>query len=176
MQNINETKLARVWQHWTNPERAAALLTAFRGEYDLSENLKRNRALAADIRAAGYGFVFVEGHWIENQGTNNERNVEEDSLLVNAPAADFSKFRDTILQLGAKFEQEAVIIKSPSGDSNLYVNGASVQDLGQLHPEKMGQAYTQLRRSKKNTGKTFVFDDVRHDVGFLQRLAGITVR
>jgi hypothetical protein len=175
MSQLNEIKLSRVWQYWSNPERVAALLTAFRGNFDLEENLRRNRALAADVRNLGYGFVFVDGYWIENQGTDLERKVKEDTLLITAPADKFEKFERQMIQLARQYNQEAVLIKSADGSSRVqYVDGDSI-DLGSIRPDGMGEIYTQLKRTAKGQpiGRTFTFEDVREDIGWLQRLAGL---
>ena len=78
MDNVSEASLSRVWQH-TQSDRPIALLTAFRGEFGQADNIKRNKTLAAQVRKLGYGFFFVDGYWIENQGTPEEIHVSEDS-------------------------------------------------------------------------------------------------
>jgi hypothetical protein len=75
MEIISEVKLARVHQYFTDLDRTAALLTAFRGEYTREENQQRNRTLAAEIRKLGYGYVFVDGYWVENLGRPDEVRV-----------------------------------------------------------------------------------------------------
>lgn len=63
MKNLNESSLSRVWQH-VKSAKPICILTAFCGEHELQKNIQRNKALAADIRAAGYGYFFVDGYWI----------------------------------------------------------------------------------------------------------------
>lgn len=57
MTQVQEASLSRIWQH-AKSDRPIALLTAFRGEYDREENVRRNRQLAATIRKLGYALLF----------------------------------------------------------------------------------------------------------------------
>lgn len=170
MQQLSEIKLSRVWQHFTDPERNVALLTAFRGSYTREENLIRNKSLIADIRNLGYGLVIVDGAWIENQGTEHEKHVSEDSILVIGSKYKDDEFADTIHKLGNNFDQDAVIVKDHRGTRLIFNNG-SEQEFTSMKPGKLASVYTKLRPSEKNS--TFVFEGEREDLGFLQRLAGI---
>ena len=163
---LTESSLSRVWQHFKNPDKQVAILTAFRGEYDRDENISRNRDLAAKIRELGYGFFFVDGYWIENQGTPEEQHVSEDSIFVVAPATkqDFDK---QMHQLGNYYNQDAVLVKNSSGPELIYKDG-STEQLGDLKPGKLSQAYTKLRTNKRSN--TFVFESERDDRGFISRL------
>jgi hypothetical protein len=166
--NLLEASLTRVWQHYEDKNRVFAILTAFRGEYDFDENKARNSALASDIRNLGYGFFYLDGYWIENEGTDNERRVKEDSLFVSTQnTKDFAK---NILSLGKKYNQEAVVVKDEEGARLLFSNGDTM-NLGDLKPGKMGDIYSQLR-GKGN--RTFIFESERDDLGWIQRLAGLT--
>lgn len=78
---INESSLSRILSH-VNNERDFAILTAYRGIYSHNENKIRNSVLAADIKKLGYGFFHLDGFYIENMNTSDERHVKEDSLFV----------------------------------------------------------------------------------------------
>lgn len=171
MKEIKEASLSRVWQH-AESDRPIALLTAFRGEYDREENVRRNKELAATIRKMGYGFFFVDGYWIENQGTPEEVHVSEDSLFVIAPEGTDEKFRAQMIELGAKYNQDGVLVKDKDGAKVYTSDGSVMFDVGTLRPGKAGEIYTRLRNNKKSN--TFVFENERDDLGWLQRLAGIT--
>lgn len=170
MDQINETKLSRVWQLFTDDAYSVAILTAFRGEYRYEENVRRNNALAADLRAAGYGITFVEGHWVENQGTENAQDVVEDSILVSGPKVQVTEFAANIHRLGNKYDQEAVIVKDMKGTRLIFKDG-SVESLGELRPGRLGALYTRLRTNKN--ASTFVFESEREPISWIMRLAGI---
>lgn len=168
--HLNEASLSRVWQH-AESDRPIALLTAFRGEFDREQNVRRNKELAATIRKLGYGYFFVDGYWIENQGTAEEVHVSEDSIFVIAPEGSDEKFRNQMVQLGAKYNQDGVLIKDKDGAKIYEKDGSVMFDVGTLKPGKAGEIYTRLRNNKKSN--TFVFESERDDLGWLQRLAGI---
>lgn len=167
MTQITEASLSRVWQH-TNSDRPIAMLTAFRGEYDREENVKRNKELAATIRNLGYGFFFLDGFWIENQGTEDEIHVSEDSLFVIAPAGSDEEFRSAMIKLGAKYNQDGVLVKDRDGAKVYTKTGDVMFDVGTLKPGKAGEIYSKLRNNKDSN--TFVFEGERDDDGFIARL------
>lgn len=167
MKNITEASLSRVWQH-ANSDRPIALLTAFRGEYSREENIQRNKTLAATIRKLGYGFFFLDGYWIENQGTENEVHVSEDSLFVIGNAGEDQQFRQQMIELGAKYNQDGVLVKDLEGAKVYTKTGDVMFDVGSLAPGKAGEIYSRLRNNKKSN--TFVFESERDDLGFIARL------
>ena len=167
--NINESSLSRVWQHFDNPDRAVGILTAFRGEHTREENLARNKGLSAAIRNLGLGFFYVDGYWVENQGTPEETAVAEDSIFVVGNASD-KDFARKLHELGNKYNQDAVLVKDADGTRLIFKDG-SEQSLGNLSPGGLGQAYTKLRNNKSSN--TFIFKEERDDIGFIARLAGI---
>jgi len=169
MNTVSEASLSRVWQH-TKSNRPIALITAFRGEYTREENLERNRSLASDVRTAGFGYFFVDGYWIENKGTANEKHVAEDSLFVIGDPDSDREFTQTMIKLGAAYDQEGVLIKTQEGAA-VYFGDGSKQDVGELVPGKMAEIYTKLRRVNPRAS-AFVFESERDDLGWLQRLAG----
>lgn len=170
MNNLKEASLSRVWQH-VESDRPIALLTAFRGEYDREENVRRNKELAATIRKLGYGYFFVDGYWIENQGTPEEVHVAEDSMFVIAPEGADEKFRSQMISLSDKYNQDGVLVKDRDGAKVYGKQGDVIFDVGTLQPGKAGDLYTRLRNNKKSN--TFVFESERDDLGWLQRLAGV---
>jgi len=172
MTQLNESSLSRVWQHFDNPDRSVALLSAFRGEFDREENIERSKELAAQIRGMGYGFFYVDGFWIENPGTDREQKVQEDSLFVTAPATD-RDFAERIHQLGNQYEQDGVLVKDAAGVRIIYRNG-SVETKERLSMGSLGYVYTRLRNNRKANSFTFV--EERDDLGFIARLAGLKPR
>lgn len=167
MVDILEASLSRVWQHAESTDTAFAILTAFRGEYTYEDNVKRNRSLAADLKNQGYGFFYLDGYWVENSGTDQERRVKEDSIFIIAKTQQ--GFAQTIHSLGNRYDQEAVVVKDAEGTRLIFKDGSETS-LGKLRPGKLGTIYSQLR-GKKNA--TFVFESERDDLGWISRLAGI---
>jgi hypothetical protein len=169
MTQINESSLSRVWQHFNNPETAVGILTAFRGDNTYEQNKARNATLTADLRSAGYGFFYVDGYWIENEGTPDERKVKEDSVFVVGKASD-TDFAPRLHKLGNQFNQDAVLVKDSKGTRLIFRDG-SEQALGKVSAGGLSTLYTKLRNNKKSN--TFTFTEERDDIGFIARLAGV---
>lgn len=162
-----EASLSRVWQH-ARSDRPIALLTAFRGEYDKETNIQRNKELAATIKNMGVGYFFVDGYWIENEGTDREIKVSEDSIFAIGKEGTDAEFLDTMVKLGAKYGQDGVLVKTKDG-AKVYDQSGNVSfDVGSLSPGKAGEIYTRLRNNKASN--TFVFEGERDEVGFISRL------
>lgn len=173
MNNINESSLSRVWQH-VQGDRPVALITAFRGEFTYDDNVVRNKELASTLRGLGYGFFFVDGAWIENEGTDQEKHVSEDSLFVIGNSGDDESFKENIISLGAKYNQDAVLIKTVDGIKLYDKTGDDFMQFSNLSAGKLGSVYTKMRNNKKSN--TFMFESERDDSGWLSRmrtLAGI---
>lgn len=156
-QLLEANSLSRVWQMANDPERAFAVLTAFRSGKVREENLSRNAQLVSDIRAAGYGFWVLDGAWVENEGTPEEKHVSEDSLFVSIPSMPkyLQTFEETILRLAAKYGQEAVLLKLPGGEVEAVTVSSGKRDLiGKFAANKIGWAYSKIR----GRNQTFVFE------------------
>jgi hypothetical protein len=162
---LDEGSLSRLWKHTT--ERNIGMLTAYRGRYPVSENRKRNALLQADIRAAGFGFFRVEGHYIEGYGSEVSKDVKEQSFLVIGEKGDDNgKLKGFLKKCGAKYNQDSVFYKSFDNKGMLIGTQSKDEDgntvdfpgfgkeytVGEFHPMKMGQFYSKMK------GKPFVFE------------------
>lgn len=164
-----ETSLSRIWQH-VNSDHPFIMITAFRGGSDapdiLKRNIARNEQLASEIRSAGYGYTWIDGYWIENQGTPNEKHVAERSLFVVGD--------DRLLNLAKgwmhAFQQESILYKPAGKNQSVQLVSAngSTQDIGHFSPDKMAQAYSRLASGSR---RPFVFESAAIDGGWLARVA-----
>ena len=164
MTRLQEASLSRVWQH-AESDRPIALLTAFRGEFTYDENVRRNKILALDIRKHGYGYFFVDGYWIENEGTPEEVRVSEDSIFAIGDEGKEEEFKQRMIALGAKYGQDGVLIKTGEG-ANIYNKSGEIDfPVGVLKPGKAGEIYTRLRTNK--AANTFIFEAERDALGWM---------
>lgn len=162
---INEQSLSRVWQH-NEGDYPVSIFTAFRGNFSYKENKKRNKQLAAKVRKLGYGFFYVDGYWIENEGTPQEEHVSEDSIFVIGKDASDEAFIKQICDLAKEFDQDGALIKTSDGKAGIYDNGKQVANIGKWNPNKIGENYTRLR-GKGNKNRTFVFESAKVEGGFI---------
>lgn len=155
-----ETKLSRVFQHFASSAYPVATITAFRNEYTHDQNLARNKDLARTIRENGYGFVFVDGGWIETTESGEKVPVEEDSILVIGKPNDNNKMFELLLAMTKKYNQDGFLFK-PEGGLEISI----VDKQGNLNKisnsfklDKFEYGYTKLRGSG---GRTYSFHEER---------------
>lgn len=125
--NLFESGLSRVWQ--ASEKFDVAMLTAWRnrmmncikkdqctGEV-LTRNQKneRNTHLKAALLQRGYGVTHIDGSYIEEYSTSNEKECAEQSFFVVNLNNDFS-FTHVIAKLGAEYCQSSVFLK-PVGEA-----------------------------------------------------------
>lgn len=171
---ISEAKLSRVYSHFTGV-RPVAIITAFRGENTEEENVSRNRALAADLRSAGFGFIWVDGAWIENSGRADEKHVSEVSLMVIGDEGSDERMLDILVKNAREYNQDGFIFKSSglkSGVSLYDKDGEVVMQFGRVSMDAISKMYTRLR-SGSHAGRSFVFENVRDPVGFMGKMMGL---
>jgi hypothetical protein len=154
--------LSRIYDLVNQTHQPVALLTAFRGERNLSANRVANRALETDLRQLGWGFIPVIGGFVEKvrdtegQETGETKKIDgEESYFVTGK--DATSFRPSVLELVRKYAQEAAVVKYPS-DPNAYLLTAAGNEtsLGQWSNNKMADYFT--RMTKGPPGRQFNFE------------------
>jgi hypothetical protein len=167
---LHELNLGRIYQH--SKDSNIGMITAFRGEFDLDTNEKRNRELMAAIRSNGFGFVPVTGFYVENPGLDDEQKVQEKSFLVISNKKDGGKLKHFLFRMGVKFNQDSVLYKDSSDDKAILMGTASGRwpgknvevVAGKFAAQKIGQFYTRMRNHK-----TFVFESVEPEENLMSR-------
>lgn len=171
-ENLPEAKLSLVWQDFALPEQPVAIISASGGENDDKENTRLNRELAASVRQAGYGFVWVVGMWIENKGEPTGQPVADVSLIVRGPRCPAgaatqqeevnAKMRSVFTAQAKKHNQNAFVFKPAVASADdlqiLFVDreGLVVDHGTDLRIDEIATNYGRLR-SGGNAGRTFGF-------------------
>ena len=109
----NEAALSTAWRYLSDKTHITAVLTAFHASHDAHGNHARLLALAAIIRQLGYGFVFLEGHWLDRDASQAEQY--EAGMAVSAYLSTAHAFINDIRKLANRYEQEAVLISNRTG-------------------------------------------------------------
>ncbi len=162
--NINETTLKKLLTKHSNA--GYIIITAFRGEYDYQENVKRNQKLKADIDKSGYSYIPVWGGFIETDvETGEQKEVKERSFVIlNFERGSTNSFPDSegLKKLGRvlskKYDQESYLYK-PQGEETkaFYITPTGKVDMtfNSATPTKAADMYfTNLAKSsKKSVGK-----------------------
>jgi hypothetical protein len=101
-QQLNESSLSRIFQH-VEGNKSFGVVSAFRDDLPMSENMNRHGELKQMVRDAGYGYIEMRGGYKGDQGF-----VQEYSLFV--PGAS----RKSMIRFGEAFDQHSVIYKDDS--------------------------------------------------------------
>ena len=159
---LNEAGLSRILKH---TERPFAIITAFRSNFSTKENRQRNRKLESSFKKMKAGAIKLVGHWEEapdgmtwkeakTQG--KAEDVTEESYFVPMPQdMQYNSFREAVISLAKKFNQDAVVIGN--GEEVLLVDKGNnkIGTIGKATFGKLGQAYSTLRGHGK---LPFVFE------------------
>lgn len=121
---INESGLSRLYRQTRSHD--FGVITAFRyapecgkgKPYSLRENRQRNASLLSKLRSLSFGVTAIRGSYIENFGSSDEREVQEDSYFV-VDVLDRGDLRDRLVSLGEEFEQDSVLFGLAGGDGVL---------------------------------------------------------
>ena len=170
---IVEVKMSRVLKHFSQEEYPVGIITAFRGDLDRKTNVANNKKLASFLRSKDYGFVYVDGGWIENQGTSTEKEVSEDSIFCMAPeGTSFDEFSKVMTLQAKKYNQDAFLAYDHENKKvKIIGKDGRVQDTFNT-PFKISKAAAYFTRLKKNgnSGK-FFFEGFRYPVNWITRMA-----
>lgn len=167
------TTLSRVYGHFQETDRAVGIISAFIKENIPEVNLRRSRALAADIKNTRYGFFYVDGFYIENKGTPEEKKVHEQSVFIIGRLKDSGNLKFKLKQWLLEYNQESAVYK-PDGKNEVFLllPDGSQQPLGVFHPNRIGDYMSRL---KGRGERTFVFEKIIFGKTWMQRLTERTL-
>ena len=89
-----------------------AIISAFRGNLSLDQNLERNDQLLKKLKDSGHGVHKLSGHWAGGS--------ENSFFVIRNKAISPGEFEETIIDLGNDFNQDAILLKI--GPNTEYVN------------------------------------------------------
>ena len=164
---ITESSLSRLANHYENHD--SGTISAFRGEYEKSENMKRNAKLKSILLGAGFSVTSIKGYFTENYGTPEARDVKEESFFV-VDYNDKGNLKNTLIKLGELFGQDSITYSNKHSDyfligtskkENAYPPYHTEMKLGRPMFGKNGEFYSRVN------GRPFVFEESinndRHD-------------
>jgi len=119
-----ESSLSRLYQKYKDYD--SGTISAFRGEFDKNENMKRHRELRQLLVAGGYSVTEIDGTYIENYGTSDAKKVKEKSMIVfdHKGKGDLLK---VLKKLGEKYDQDSITFSSVK-EGKYYLVGTSKRD------------------------------------------------
>ena len=163
---LDESSLSRVLSHAKTKN--IGIVSGSRLENEQKVNKHNAVELKNMIRAAGFGYINVIGSYVENAGTPDEKvSIEHSFLVIGGDDKDSAdRLLSFLKKAGASFNQESVFFKPFDSDvASLYFVGGHIESIGNFHPIRIGDYYTDMK------GKKFTFTDVslREDLGWLSR-------
>jgi hypothetical protein len=141
------------------------ILTAFRSEYSLATNRKRNRTLEKEFRKLGVGAIKLIGHWSEAPegiwfGRNYNdidssqltKRTEDTYFVLKPPDMQLTKFREWVVNMTNDWKQDAAVFCD--GHMIYYLDKTNYLKLAgnQITIDKITDAYSSIK------GKKFVFE------------------
>lgn len=164
---ISEASLSRLYGKYKTGG-TFAIITAYRYNKTKRENIQRNRDLRSELNKRGLGVQQLVGHWRECQDPNVSYKDCPKNQLVDAIERSYfvsyrenqislDEFRDLMIELARKFEQDGVVFGSEGDVKILEKNGNEFSIGSKLSLGKVAQAYSQ---HVKKLEVPFVFEGV----------------
>lgn len=116
--------------HWLN-NRNCAILSAWRGNYNRTENNKRNQELQQALRSYGFGVIRVKGCYPEIG-----KSVEKENSFLVIDLEDAPDFEEIIYEHSEQYEQDCFLYK-PVDEEKAYLIGTN-DDFGKDKLEFVG--------------------------------------
>lgn len=156
MENINEQSLSRVWKHFNDPNTTVVIFTSFRDETTRKQGVETNKQFAAELKRNNFGYFFVDGFFPENEGTENEVSVKEDSIFAIADKNQSQNLIKLAHKLANSANQDSIIVKDADLNKTYFLTKSGEKEFlkGGIKPGALGKFYTKLRNKKD----TFVFE------------------
>lgn len=173
-----ESSLSRIWQHINaSKERSFGILTSWKQSKTRKQNVEDFNELKSAIRNAGYGFIVVKGHWKECQDPDVSYDDCAEENLVDAIEPSLvvigAKLKELTSLAFGKFNQDAIVYSGEETDGNLHLvfKDMTVKYLGEFKPQSLGQAYTELKKTKHGSPKYFKLEGLEYKpAGFIEAL------
>jgi hypothetical protein len=165
---LTELSMGRVWSYFQDLTRTAGIISASRQGRTAKENADATMRLAGEVRSAGFGYVFADGHWIETKDDGSQVPVKETSLIIRGNQNDNGQLKGYLRKWLHAYDQEGAIYK-PEGVTYVIVMTAYGPEtrVGYFHPDRAGEMMTKLRG---HGGRTFVFESAYTPMTWMQRV------
>lgn len=158
MREAANRSLARIHDHVKN--RNVGLISADRAEHTAEERKAHRKALKADIRKHGYGYVNVQGRYIENKGTPHEKTVDDEHsfMVIGKKGDDKGALKGFLKKHGEKYNQDSVLHKAHNEPTaklhgttkkkDAWVPYGKTHDVGEFHPNKAAEYHSKLKGNR----------------------------
>lgn len=111
-----ESSLSRIYSLYLKHD--SGTISAFRHNFSKSENLSRSHRLKTILENKGYSVTKIDGVYIENYKSNNEKEVHEESYIV-IDINDKGDLETVLRKLGEQFLQDSITFTKKGGNYEL---------------------------------------------------------
>jgi hypothetical protein len=125
-----ELDLGQVWDRYVEDSKSLGIMTAFSDERSHDENLRKSKALAAGVRRAGFGYLWIDVSRMEPDKFGTEES-EEVFLLVTDTNSD--KLKACLLRLAEEHDLESLAFKRPGDAAEIEILKPSGKALATFH-------------------------------------------
>ena len=146
-------------------------ITAYKYNRPEEENAKLNEELYKDLRRLGYGLSKSMGGYKYKDDDAKDQIGHEPSFKV-AARNNSEEFKEDMLALGRKYDQESILLKLPGEDAAYYLSATgeidskfnTIKHANPQDPSTFEYGYTQLAKDiKKNPTRAFQYDNVTEE-------------
>jgi hypothetical protein len=177
VKTIYAFNLSRIWQHYERGN--FAIVSAYLG--DDPDNHERAAALKKAVRAHGYGYVEIEGHWTEMEGPDRGKSFVEYPLFIPA----ISRKDALYFGSGEYYDDQPQYSIIYADDDTIYMlktldgSGASIAD----YPKLQGNFQKSWNYYSRHKGKSWRYAVVKwnmieppptHPEGWAEHMAAYT--
>jgi hypothetical protein len=175
LEPLTEVRLSKVYNAFASANLAVGIITAYQQTPSTSpkDNEKYHRHLAATLRNAGFGIVWMDGAW---QGDPQTAPVPEVAVLVTADQNNQYCLFEALRVAATNHGQGAFVFQKAGARQPIGVFGAGGEEIRSFVDVRLDdifESYTSLR-SDAYPKRSFVYEAVRTPVGFFGKLAGLS--
>lgn len=125
---LRDTNLYRLFT--LHADKGYVIVSACRSENDVETNNKNTNKLKQSIKESGFSYKMVQGGFVENAGTDNEKEVIETSFVVynykKDGTQDFDELYKLALKWCAEYNQDSVLVVAPNENPKYITANGSV--------------------------------------------------
>lgn len=125
---IDESSLSRIWSK--TQDYTCGSISGYRDENSRAENKNNNKIILNYLQGKGYSVTSVQGSYIENFGSDSEKEVKEPSFFVanqKVEGDDKGQLEGDLIRMGRKTDQDSILVV-PHGGKGAYLVGTSRRD------------------------------------------------
>jgi hypothetical protein len=164
-----EASMTRVFHHTRNSAIAIISSQRERPRIDRETNRKMNNAAHSSLKndleelrgKRGFGYIPVQGGYVQDHGTDEAKDVRERSFMIVAHPDNAEELKKRVKELGAKYDQDSILFKHPKDEHASLIGTNSAEfpgkdqevSVGKWHPRRIHEFFTTMRKAREYKDK-----------------------